>query len=109
MPTYVSGSVVLPFVVTWNVREYWGGRVWVGPGVPMPTGCVGVAVASVVGGTDVGVAVAGGVSGAWVHPAKTRSRVTTDRIRIRENFFIHCSIIPHYIMVSKCNIHGEPP
>jgi hypothetical protein len=75
----------------------------------MPTGCVGVAVARVVGGTDVGVAVAGGVSGAWVHPAKTRSRVTTDRIRIRENFFIHCSIIPHYIMVSKCNIHGEPP
>ena len=43
--------MVLPFVVTWNVREYWGGRDWVGPGVPMPTGRVVVTGAGVVGMT----------------------------------------------------------
>lgn len=91
MATYVSGSVVLPFVVTWNVREYWGGRVWVGPGVPMPAGSVVATVVGVSVGTVVGVAVAGGVSGAWVHPAKNRSSVTRDRARIKEIFFIPCS------------------
>jgi hypothetical protein len=88
MPTYVRGSVVRPFVWTWNVREYSGGRVWVGPGVPMVAGSAVVTGAVVEGTLWVGVAVAGGVTGAWVHPAKTRSRVTTDKIRIRENFFI---------------------
>jgi len=67
---------------------------------------VGVAVASVVGGTDVGVAVAGGVSGAWVHPATTRSRVTTDRTRIRENFFISCSGTSPDIIITKKEFGG---
>ena len=88
-------------MVTWNVREYSGGRVWVGPGVPMPRGCVGVAVTRVVGGTGVGVAVAVGVSGVSVHPAKTVSRMMTEMTRIRENFFIPCSVTSLDIIIAK--------
>ena len=66
----------------------------------MPTGCVGVAVARVVGGTGVGVAVAGGVSGVSVHPAKTVSRMMTETTRIKENFFIPCSVTSLDIIIA---------
>ena len=67
----------------------------------MPRGCVGVAVARVVGGTGVGVAVAGGVSGVSVHPAKTVSRMMTETTRIKENFFIPCSVTSLDIIIAK--------
>ena len=85
--------MVLPFVVTWKVREYWGGRAWVGPGVPMPTGSVVVTGVVVVGRAVVGVVVTGGVSGDWVHPETTRNRIRNERARRKATFFIRCSVM----------------
>jgi hypothetical protein len=55
------------------------------------------------------VAVAGGVCGALVHPAKTRSKVSRERTRSRVSFFIPCCSTPPYIFVAKFPIQGVPP
>lgn len=78
--------VVRLFGVTWKVRLYSGGRVWVGPGVPMlPGDVVGTGVMTVVG---TGVGVAGGVGDGWVHPAVSRMMVSSRNVPAIMRFFI---------------------
>jgi len=72
---------------------YWGGRVWVGPGVPIPAGTVvgsgvttGMVVGIAVGGALVGVGVAGGAG--WVQPATARKATTITTARPGMIFFM---------------------
>jgi hypothetical protein len=80
-PTKVRGSDVRPLGVTWKVTLYCGGRVWVGPGVPILTNLVVSGTTVVVGTTVVtivvgAVGVTGGVGAGWVQPAAKRRAAT---------------------------------
>jgi hypothetical protein len=89
----MRGFAVFPFDVTWKATMYWGGRLWVGPGVPIPEGAVvgsgvttGIVVGTGVGGALVVVGVAGGAG--WVQPAMARKATARPTARAGIMFFM---------------------